>query len=119
MLPVLRDGAADFRAEKYLGLAVGANRPAGFRRRAFDHLLHREVMAVAEPHAERDTMAGAAGALADILLPERCRRHVRRSRRRRWRMVVIRRRRRPLVALAAKQKIEQPFGMGHARHCHR
>src|SRR5205807_1783109 len=62
-LAVLRDGAADFAADEDLGFAVRADRPAGFRRRAIDDPLNREMLTVTEPHAMRHRMPGAAATL--------------------------------------------------------
>src|SRR6516225_4744280 len=62
-LAILGDVVADFTADESLGFAVRADRPAGFRGRAVDDLLHREMLAVTPPHAIGPSMPGAAAAL--------------------------------------------------------
>jgi len=70
VLAVMGDGAANLTTKKNLGLAVRTNCPAGFCRCAIDNLLQREVMAVAQPYAEGDRMAGTAATLVDALLSQ-------------------------------------------------
>src|ERR1700683_1398599 len=81
----------DLGAEIDLGGTRRADRLAGLARRRIGHPLQGKVLAVAQPHAERDAVPGGAGVLVDAFLSERRRRDapdLRRRRRiagRRWR----------------------------------
>ncbi|MFY9839223.1 MAG: hypothetical protein WAK55_22655 [Xanthobacteraceae bacterium] len=106
MLAVLSDGIADFGTEKDLGLAVWTNRAAGFYRRSIDHVLHREVLTVAQTHAVRHRMVSAAAAIGHAFLSKRRRRHAAYRRRRRRISIGLLRLRR-LLPKAAEQKIKE------------
>ena len=58
---VPRHSAADLAAEIDLGPACRTHRPASFDRRRIGDVLHREVLAVAQPHAIGDAAATTAG----------------------------------------------------------
>ena len=66
------------------------------------------MLAVAQPHAEGDRMAGGAATLIHIFPPERRRRHTSDASGRRWRMSWNFRLRRLL--LPTKKKIQQALG---------
>src|SRR5262249_28462867 len=113
-LTVLRHRAADLRAKKHFGLAVRANRPAGFAWRVFGHVLHRKMVAVAQPHARGDAMTGGAATFTNAFVSECCRRNS--SRHRRGRRMFLRAPRRLPTPRAAKQKIKKSlFGAGRLR----
>src|SRR5579872_170783 len=112
MLAVLGHGGADFTADEHLGLAVRTNRPAGFRWRAVDDLLHRKVLAVAQPHTKGDGVSGAAATLVDAFLPQRLGRDPPDAgRRRRWIVFLLRR----ALLKSAEQKIEQALSASEPR----
>src|SRR6202035_4918124 len=78
--------------------------------RRVGHPLQWEVLAVAQPHAERDAVPGGTGVLIDALLAERRRRDASDPRRRRR----IAGRRRPLLR-AAEQEIKKALCARRAR----
>src|SRR5262249_16283236 len=86
----------------------------GFARRVFGHVLHRKMVAVAQPHAKGDAMTGGAATFTNAFVSECCRRNS--SRHRRGRRMFLRAPRRLPTPRAAKQKIKKSlFGAGRLR----
>ncbi len=74
-LAVAGPAGADFAAEKHLGLARRAHRPASLDRRGIARAFEREMLAVAQPDAECDAMTGIAALVHALGAARRYRRN--------------------------------------------